>query len=203
MAIFYSDLMLKRTLVRNDGMNNAEGSITAAIRIPTGTTLTAADTLRFVRLDWGVVPVRATLTVSGALDSDGSPALAGTLGTLQIAPGTLYASTNGSGVFQTYDVATATTNTSPATSAASLVAAAVINSTLQGGGIITVAQTLVAAEKFASGLGSGFAGPVEVALTVTVSAAGASAAERYVTLNLEYTRLRDTEGSVLVDRGGF
>ena len=38
---------------------------------------------------------------------------------------------------------------------------------------------------------------VEVALTVTVSAAGASAAERYVTLNLEYTRLRDTEGSVL------
>lgn len=202
MAIFYSDLIQKRTLVRNDGMNDAEGSVTASIRIPSGTTITAADTLRFFRLDWGVVPVRLTLTVSGALDS-GAAALAGTLGTIQIAPGTLYAGTNGSGVFQTYDVPTATTNVSPATSAASLVAAAVINGTLQAGGIITVAQTPSATEKFASGLGSGFAGPVEVALTCTVTSAGATAAERYVTLNMEYTRLHDTEGSIQVDRGGF
>lgn len=202
MAIFYSDLMMKRTMVRNDSMNDAVGSITASIRIPSGTTITAADTLRFFRLDWGVVPVRATLTVSGALDS-GWPVLAGTLGTLQIVPGVLYAGTNINGVAQTYDVATGTTNVSPVTAAASLVEATVINGTLQAGGVITVAQTPSATEKFASGLGNGFTGPVEVALTCTVSSAGATAAERYVTLTMEYTRLHDVEGSVQVDRGGF
>jgi len=202
MAIFYSDLIMKRTVVRNTGMNDAVESATAAIRIPAGTTITAGDTLRFMRCDWGVVPTRATLTVSGALDSN-TPTLAGTLGTIQIAPGKLYAGTNASGVAQTYDVATATTNVSPATSAASLVAASVINGTLQAGGIITVAETPSATEKFASGLGNGFTGPVEVALTCTVTSDGATAAERYVTLTLEFARIHDVEGAIQVDRGGY
>lgn len=199
MTIYYSDLINQRTLVRPPSMNDAVESVTASVRIPASKNLAIADTLRFMRCDWGVVPIRLTLQ-SDALDTNNL--LAGTLGCIQIVPGTLYASTNGSGVFQTYDVATGTTNVSPATSAANIAASALIQTTLRAGGIITL-DDADGTNTFASSFAGGFTGPVEIAFTTTTAGTGAAATDMYVTMTLEYMRRRNTEGTVQVDRGGF
>jgi len=199
MANYVSEAINKRTLVRNQSSDDALSAWTAAVKVPASTNLAIGDRLKFMRLDWGVVPTKIIIQVDGALDSNNL--LAGTLGTIQIVPGTTYASTNASGVFQTYDLATNTTNVSPATSAASLAAAATINTTFRAGGVIVLDPTDVTAP-FATAAANGFTGPVEIAYTATVAGTGANTSDVYVTMTVEFIRRRDIDG-VFVDRGGF
>ena len=181
MAIFVSDLM-KDGALPVQGSNTGLGSVTARVFIPAGTTLTDGDFIRIARLETQL-PLQALVIRASDLDGGGSPALTASLGYERAVknPRKAYnASTN-----------PYITGTSVGDDTDYFIASGA--APLQAGGVFRV-------EAGQSGLANEFAnsgvitGTVDLVYEITATANGASAADGYIDVTLEYSGKLGTPG---------
>ncbi len=186
MANYASDLMTYKVPFRGAEAGQ-EFQVTGVVKIPSGKKLLAGDTIKFARLGQGVSVTAIRISTDADLDNDVSPALAGQLGYFRA-----YAADGTTTL--TVDDKTGTTYTSPADSTAYFVAAGSLG-VLQAPGVSHyVAGQSGLDNELANFDADGFAGPVDVGIEITTSAAGASAATTYIRCTLTCIQKETTPG---------
>lgn len=193
MATLYTDLALKRTVVRPTA-EGVEQQVAATLTLPIGTQIALNDVVNLFILGAGVQVTEIKVITD---DLDDGTTMTWDVGYAQLAPGTGYAGTNSSGVSTDFDIETGTTGTSPATDADYYVNDATFG---QAAGLstLTLAST-------ATGDTDGLAGPVQVTATqvaATPTQSTVDDAVRQVTFIFKYVRKSRTP-VVDIDRGGY
>lgn len=183
MAIFGSELLANGALPFQATHEGAPGGFTARVFIPAGTTLTDGDFIKFARLADNVQVTKITVR-SADLDGGGSPALAAQLGYMRA-------------VQHPYEAYNASTNpavTGSVGSDSTAFYAAAGAAPLQAGGVVTYVLGQ-------SGLDNEFAtatlvnGSNDLAFEITTTANGASAADGYIDVTVEYVGKSRTPGT--------
>ncbi len=188
MAIILSDLMANGALPYQGEYGGEEDGVTAVIRIPAGTVLTAGDVIKVARIFPNVILDKLVID-SPDLDS-GTPALTASVGYVRavVNPELAYnASTNPS-----------VTGGIGADSAAYYVAASA--TPYQAGGVNRYVRGQAALDNEFANNGP-VAGYNDLALTVAVTAAGATAAESYLKVRFNYVGLTQTPGNLSLNVG--
>lgn len=183
MAIFVSEL-LKNGGLPIQNCHTGFGSVTARVFIPEGTTLTDGDFIRIARLEANL-PVHRITVRSSDLDGGGSPALAASLGYER-------AVKNPRKAFNATTNPYITGTTSIDDTDYFVTAGAV---PLQAGGVATYVSGQSALDnEFANT--AVINGTVDLVYEITTTANGASAADGYIDVTIEYSGKLSTPGEI-------
>lgn len=181
MAIYGSELLANGALPFQATHEGATGGFTARVLIPAGTTLTDGDFIKFARLSDNVQVTKITVR-SADLDGGGSAALAAQLGYMRAVQRP----------FEAYNASTNPAVTGSIGSDSTAFYATAGTTPLRDGGVIT----------YALGQDNDFAtatlvdGLNDLAYEITTTANGASAADGYIDVTVEYVGKARTPGSV-------
>lgn len=187
MTIFKSDL-LSYGAIHRGGQAGVPFEVTGVVKIPSGTTLTDGDEIKFMRIGEKVSVLGYVLSTDGDLNA-ADTTLSAQFGYFQ--------ALDSDGNALVVDDGTGTTYTSPTSDTDAFIATADsdLDGILDAAGVVVGAPTAAAGKAFAVALDKdGYAGPVDIGLEVTATSTAASAADVYIRCTVKLLRKEATAG---------